>query len=71
MLSLASGESMQGAVPHDCCGSSTAMCNRLMEHIWYATGLGGSCLVWASLLVELPAQSVCTKHYPILTLGWR
>ena len=45
MLSLASGESMQRTVPHECCGSSAAMCNRLMGHIWCATGWVG--LPWS------------------------
>ena len=65
MLSLASGESTQRAVPHDCCGSSTAMCNRVMGHIWYATGWGGSCLVWG-----WPPQSGMWNFLPkVLHIG--
>ena len=74
MLSLASGESTQRAVSHDCCGSSTALCNRLNgAHLvcyrlgWVLLGLG---LASSVMNVELPAQSVvCRKHCPILTLG--
>ena len=73
MLSLASGESMQRAVSHDFCGSSAAIFNRLMGHIWCGIQAGmGPAWSGAGLLSQecgASCPSVCTKHYPILTLG--